>query len=567
MVSKINSIFWIIESLICIIFIISGVSLSLIRIIIHDQTLILFINFSFIEINATQYRINIRCDWKFLSLGAIICIITRNIILYRKTYINSDKFKFRFIIVLSLFATSILWTIISRKNILTILVGWDFLGLTSLLLIMHYQRNYVYSNSILTFILNRLGDIAFIIASAFILRSGRWSFYCTYENKIIILFLIATAAFTKSAQLPFSSWLPKAIAAPTPVSSLVHSSTLVTAGVILLIRVEPLIKISSLHYIFITVSIFTILTRSLAGCLRFDLKKIIAFSTIRQIRFIIIVLIIGRKELAFLHLLIHALFKSLIFIAAGTIIHHSGGEQDIRKISNIKLTLPLESTIITLSIITLIGFPFLSGFYSKDLIIEYYSNNLFRFIISRITDLCICLTSFYSIRVIIYVLRKKIKINILLNWSTRIYEKIVILIFFIPIIIIGRILRWNFIKIWRIDFPIHRIKKSFGLWCFLFTISLFFILIKIKYLNTPSWDLFRSITYINHLMYFIINNTLIIRIYCNNFYENIWNKFLTVNLIINIKKTIKPTKKIFNPWLIIEFLILNITIIITFINY
>lgn len=187
---------------------------------------------------------------------------------------------------------------------------------------------------------------------------------------------VILAGLTKRAQLPFSAWLPAAIAAPTPVSALVHSSTLVTAGVYILIRFSELIRELQMTVLLFVASL-TMFMASLGANLEFDLKKIIALSTLSQLGLIMAVLAIGRADLAFFHLVIHALFKALLFICAGSIIHSCGGYQDIRIIGSLVRFMPLRTSLLYLANLAIIGAPFLAGFYSKDLALEvFFSRNL-----------------------------------------------------------------------------------------------------------------------------------------------------------------------------------------------
>lgn len=210
------------------------------------------------------------------------------------------------------------------------------------------------------------------------------------------------AAITKRAQIPFSAWLPAAIAAPTPVSALVHSSTLVTAGVYLLIRFRPIFEGSSVQSFLLIISCTTIFIAGLGANFEYDLKKIIALSTLSQLGVILRVLSLGFPDLAFFHLLTHALFKALLFLCAGVVIHSLGDYQDIRIMGGLIIRIPLTGVCINLSNLSLCGIPFMAGFYSKDLILEiaFISNiNFIRFIIYILAT---GLTVSYTFRLIFY---------------------------------------------------------------------------------------------------------------------------------------------------------------------
>jgi NADH-ubiquinone oxidoreductase chain 5 len=214
--------------------------------------------------------------------------------------------------------------------------------------------------------------------------------------------LVILAAITKSAQIPFSAWLPAAIAAPTPVSALVHSSTLVTAGVYLLIRFNILFVNSYLGSFLLLIGGLTIFIAGLGANFEFDLKKIIALSTLSQLGLMIRILAIGFPKLAFFHLLTHALFKALLFICAGAIIHNIKNSQDLRVIGRLINQIPLTSACLNVANLALCGMPFLAGFYSKDLILEIvrlsYVNIFSFFLYFFSTGLTVC----YSFRLVFY---------------------------------------------------------------------------------------------------------------------------------------------------------------------
>lgn len=215
-----------------------------------------------------------------------------------------------------------------------------------------------------------------------------------------MLFLVILAAITKRAQIPFSAWLPAAIAAPTPVSALVHSSTLVTAGVYLLIRFNYLL---GLRNFLLFIGVLTIFISGLGANFETDLKKIIALSTLRQLGLIITSLGLGFYEYAFFHLLTHAIFKSLLFLCAGVFIHSMGDTQDIRAIGGLIISCPITSLYFTISSIALCGFPFISGFYSKDIIIEFFFQGKINFIVGGLIFFSTLFTLTYSVRLLYFV--------------------------------------------------------------------------------------------------------------------------------------------------------------------
>lgn len=210
---------------------------------------------------------------------------------------------------------------------------------------------------------------------------------------------MVVAAITKRAQIPFSAWLPAAMAAPTPVSALVHSSTLVTAGVYLLIRFFPSLELFSFFSgICFFVGVFTCFIAGLAAVIETDLKKIIALSTLRQLGVIIIALGLNQPMVSFFHLIIHALFKALLFICAGNIIHRMGNSQDIRLIGNISRVMPLTCSVLNFANISLCGLPFIAGFYSKDMIVENFFTRNQSVFLGVVLLIRVCITSLYTVK-------------------------------------------------------------------------------------------------------------------------------------------------------------------------
>jgi len=345
-------------------------------------------------------------DWMSLMFMRFVLFISSIVIFYRKEYIKGDLNKNRFILLVVIFVFSIMCIIIS-PNLIRILLGWDGLGLVSYCLVIYYQNVKRFNAGILTALSNRVGDVALLIAIAWILNYGSWNFIF-YLDIIkndwvieLVSWLILLAAITKRAQIPFSSWLPAAIAAPTPVSSLVHSSTLVTAGVYLLIRFNFTFS-QNLIYFLLFVSSLTIFISGIGANFEYDLKKIIALSTLSQLGLIIRILALGSYKLAFFHLLIHALFKALLFICAGSIIHRLRNCQDIRYMGGLINQIPLTCRYLNICNLSLCGLPFISGFYSKDLIVEFMSIGVLNFYIYFIFYVSIGLTVSYRFRLTYY---------------------------------------------------------------------------------------------------------------------------------------------------------------------
>lgn len=275
----------------------------------------------------------------------------------------------RFALLVVLFVVSINLLIYS-SNLVVVLIGWDGLGLTSFLLVVYYQNSYSLGAGLITVLTNRIGDVGLILSVALLMGGGHWFTPCLEMEPIVGRFVLL-GAITKRAQFPFSSWLPIAMAAPTPVSALVHSSTLVTAGVYLIIRFyRRVFRFSSLRNVLLGLRRLTIVLAGFAAFVEVDFKKIIAYSTLRQLGVIIVALGLGSPVLAYFHLLSHAIFKALMFVCAGVYIHYHKHIQDLRVIGNLRQHLPIVQVGAVVSNLALSGFPFLSGFYSKDPIYE-----------------------------------------------------------------------------------------------------------------------------------------------------------------------------------------------------
>nr|YP_010936645.1 NADH dehydrogenase subunit 5 [Sophrops peronosporus]WKW91614.1 NADH dehydrogenase subunit 5 [Sophrops peronosporus] len=396
----------------CYIYFLSFLSFSLVSFLSSVYLMVLdysfMLEFELLSLNSTSIVMTILLDWMSLLFMSFVLFISSMVIFYSEEYMSGDIYINRFIMLVSMFVLSMMLLIIS-PNLISILLGWDGLGLVSYCLVIYYQNIKSYNAGMITALSNRIGDVALLMAIAWMFNYGSFNYiyyvdFMKGSNEMsIIAGLILLAAMTKSAQIPFSSWLPAAMAAPTPVSSLVHSSTLVTAGVYLLIRFNYALT-SSLMLFLLFIGTMTMFMAGLGANFEFDLKKIIALSTLSQLGLMMAILALGEYQLALFHLLTHALFKALLFMCAGCMIHNVGNYQDIRNMGGLVMLMPLTCTFFIISNLALCGLPFLSGFYSKDLILEVLSMdylNLYIYIIFFIsTGLTVC----YTFRLIYYVL-------------------------------------------------------------------------------------------------------------------------------------------------------------------
>nr|UPX88428.1 NADH dehydrogenase subunit 5 [Exorista larvarum] len=367
----------------------------------------IFIEWEVVSLNSMSIVMTLLLDWMSLIFMSFVLMISSLVIFYSKEYMEMDYKINRFIMLILMFVSSMMLLIIS-PNLISILLGWDGLGLISYCLVIYFQNVKSYNAGMLTALSNRIGDVALLLAIAWMLNYGSWNyiFYLEFMKSefemMIIGSLIMLAAMTKSAQIPFSSWLPAAMAAPTPVSALVHSSTLVTAGVYLLIRFNIVLSSSWMGNLLLLLASLTMFMSGLGANYEFDLKKIIALSTLSQLGLMMSILSMGYYKLAFFHLLTHALFKALLFMCAGAIIHNMNNNQDIRFMGSLSLMMPLTSSCFNVANLALCGMPFLAGFYSKDLILEMvslsYMNFFSFFLFFFSTGLTVC----YSFRLVYY---------------------------------------------------------------------------------------------------------------------------------------------------------------------
>nr|AML26339.1 NADH dehydrogenase subunit 5 [Hydrophilidae sp. BMNH 1274338] len=369
-----------------------------------DYTLMLELDL--LTLNSNSIMMTLLLDWMSLLFMSFVLFISSMVIFYSMEYMLGDINMNRFIMLVVMFVMSMMLLIIS-PNLISILLGWDGLGLVSYCLVIYYQNVKSYNAGMITALSNRIGDVALLMSIAWMLNYGSWNFiyYLDFMKNdfamMLISWLVMLAAMTKSAQIPFSSWLPAAMAAPTPVSSLVHSSTLVTAGVYLMIRFNFALNLN-LMYFLLFISTLTMFMAGLGANYEFDLKKIIALSTLSQLGLMMSILSLGEYELAFFHLLTHALFKALLFMCAGCMIHNLLNCQDIRFMGGLSNFMPLTCSFFFISNMALCGLPFLSGFYSKDLILEIVSMNYLNLYIYMIYFISTGLTVCYTFRLIYY---------------------------------------------------------------------------------------------------------------------------------------------------------------------
>nr|YP_010932204.1 NADH dehydrogenase subunit 5 [Fentonia ocypete]WKR35977.1 NADH dehydrogenase subunit 5 [Fentonia ocypete] len=373
------------------------------------NNMMIILEWEIMTFSSMSIVMSILLDWMSLLFMMFVLMISSVVIYYSKSYMSSELNLSRFIILVLLFVFSMVLLIIS-PNIISVLLGWDGLGLVSYCLVIYYQNFKSYNAGMLTALSNRIGDVFILMVISWMMNYGSWN-YIFYLNlmsndfeMMMISVMIIMAAMTKSAQIPFSSWLPAAMAAPTPVSALVHSSTLVTAGVYLLIRFNNLLIDMFFMKILLLLSGLTMFMAGISANYEFDLKKIIALSTLSQLGLMMSILSMGMPSLAFFHLLTHAMFKALLFMCAGVIIHLMNDNQDIRYMGGVSLFIPLTSLCMNISNMALCGIPFLAGFYSKDMILEMVSFSDLNLLVFFLYYFSTGLTMYYTFRLMMYLM-------------------------------------------------------------------------------------------------------------------------------------------------------------------
>lgn len=362
---------------------------------------VLLLEYTFLMLGDFRFSFVILLDMLRVLFLITVSLITVAVLIFRLSYIGGDKYFTRFHLLLISFVLRMYFLVLS-PNLVSLLLGWDGLGLTSYLLVIYYGNSKAYNSGIVTALTNRLGDALLLVGVGYLASYGSWNFIFYFnKTELLVAVLLILTATTKRAQIPFSAWLPAAMAAPTPVSSLVHSSTLVTAGVYLLVRHSEFLSTNHVAWYLIIMGALTITMASLRALFERDLKKIVALSTLSQLGVIILSLGLGAVFASFFHLLSHAFFKALLFLGTGSIIHNRKDYQDIRVIGRGLPGLPVTHARIFLARLRLMGIPFISAFFSKEIILETILIKNFNFLVYLIMLFGILLTALYRTRFIV----------------------------------------------------------------------------------------------------------------------------------------------------------------------
>nr|QBZ38063.1 NADH dehydrogenase subunit 5 [Bambusiphaga citricolorata] len=475
-------------------------------------------DYMFFSMNSSEFSFIFFFDWLSMIFLSVVFLISGSVLLYSLDYMRGDLYIIRFYFLVFLFIMS-MFMLISMPDLICLMIGWDGLGLVSYCLVIYYQSSMSLSSGYLTLFINRLGDIFLIFCISWCFNYGCWHYtymYLINDMNFYLLFFLVLACLTKSAQFPFSSWLPAAMAAPTPVSSLVHSSTLVTAGVYLMIRFNMFL-VDYFNFFLLNLSLLTILLSGFGAIFENDLSKIIAFSTMGQLSFMIFVINLGCEYLGFIHLLVHAVFKSLLFLCSGFFIYGYLGVQDIRFMGNLTIQSPLISSCFLISLFSLCGLPFYSGYFSKDFIIEFFILSKINFFYFFIFFFSIYLTLIYCLRIFMNLFIWDSN-SLIFNLKESGFMNVSCLVLLVFSIIMGSLIFWliDSTYIFVFDFYFKYLILFFFFFFFVFFDSFIFLSFKFKsfivYFFSQMWFLpFFSASFLiskffnlGHLIFYVI---------------------------------------------------------------
>lgn len=366
--------------------------------------------FDFINIAS----LNIGFDFQIDQLSSLFLLIITGIgfliHVYSTAYMHEEDSKdyAKYFAYLNLFVFSML-LLVMGGNYVIMFIGWEGVGLCSYLLIGYWFKNNDYTNAAKkAFVMNRIGDLGFLLAVFWLIsKLGTADFHTVFANVsklsttdiTAITTLLFVGAMGKSAQIPLYTWLPDAMAGPTPVSALIHAATMVTAGIYMIVRSNVLYSLAPVTMeIVAIIGLATALLAASIALFQNDIKKVLAYSTVSQLGYMFLALGVGAYSSGVFHVMTHAFFKALLFLGAGSVIHAMSGEQDITKMGGLSKKIPVTYITFLLGVLAIAGFPFTSGFISKDeILLNVYQHNKLYFYLAAI---CAVMTAFYMFRLL-----------------------------------------------------------------------------------------------------------------------------------------------------------------------
>nr|YP_010219073.1 NADH dehydrogenase subunit 5 [Phoneutria boliviensis]UBY46226.1 NADH dehydrogenase subunit 5 [Phoneutria boliviensis] len=405
---------------------------------LFSKNTFIYINIPMLKLMQINLPISMILDWISCMFMSTVMMISSMILMFSMYYIPKKEHK-QFSLMLIMFVLSMSILILSN-NMFLMLLGWDMLGMSSYILVIFYQNHSSSGSGSITLLSNRIGDIFILLSISMMMSQSMWELNTNHSFTLATLTMLMIASCTKSAQFPFSAWLPMAMSAPTPISALVHSSTLVTAGIFLMIRItsnnHPLLLL-----MLMTISSMTAIYAGMSANWEQDMKKIIALSTLSQMAMMMFAISITSTSLAYFHMITHAFFKSLMFMCAGVLIHESS-YQDMRTMSTNHFNIPLTLSTLSITNMTLMGLPFTSGYFSKDMIIEKLISSKMECTLTLMMISSIGMTASYSLRMMLLSNKMTLKYNADSQNHSNYLSNLPIMLMMPTTILLGSSLLW-----------------------------------------------------------------------------------------------------------------------------